>query len=52
MDEYRPLIAPIEQFLYGQAGRQTGEPVEAADVMIAAVDTATPPLRLMLGADA
>ena len=52
MDEYRPLIAPIEQFLYGQAGRQPGDPVKAAEVMIAAVDAATPPLRLMLGADA
>ncbi len=52
MDEYRPLIAPIEQFLYGQAGRQPGDPVQAAELMIAAVDSATPPLRLMLGADA
>lgn len=52
MDEYRSTIAPIEQFLYGQAGRQPGDPVKAADLMIAAADTATPPLRLMLGADA
>jgi NAD(P)-dependent dehydrogenase (short-subunit alcohol dehydrogenase family) len=52
MDEYRSAIAPIEQFLYGQAGRQPGDPVKAADLMIAAVETGTPPLRLMLGADA
>ncbi len=52
MDEYRPVIAPIEEFLYGQAGRQPGDPVKAADVMIEAVDSVTPPLRLMLGADA
>lgn len=52
MDEYRSAIAPIEQFLYGQAGRQPGDPVKAADLMIAAVDSASPPLRLMLGADA
>ncbi len=52
MDEYRSTIGPIEQFLYGQAGRQPGDPANAADVIIAAVDTASPPLRLMLGADA
>jgi short-subunit dehydrogenase len=52
MDEYRSTIAPIEQFLYGQAGRQPGDPVKAAKLMIAAVDAAEPPLRLMLGADA
>jgi NADP-dependent 3-hydroxy acid dehydrogenase YdfG len=52
MDEYRSAIAPIEQFLYGQAGRQPGDPAKAADLMIATVDSAAPPLRLMLGADA
>ena len=52
LNEYRPTIAPIEQFLYGQAGRQPGDPVKAAGLMIAAVEAAKPPLRLMLGADA
>lgn len=51
VNDYRPLIAPIEQFLYGQAGRQPG-PAKAAELMIAAVEADTPPLHLMLGADA
>jgi short-subunit dehydrogenase len=49
---YRPVIEPIEQFLYGNAGKQAGDPVKAANLMIEAVESATPPLRLMLGADA
>lgn len=52
LDDYRPMIAPIEQFLYGQQGRQPGDPAKAAELMIAAVEAGTPPLRLMLGADA
>lgn len=52
MDEYRPAIAPIEKFLYGQAGHQPGDPVKAAELMMAVVEAATPPLRLMLGTDA
>ena len=50
--EYRPQIAPIEQFLYGQNGRQPGDPAKAAAAMIAVVESEAPPLRLLLGADA
>jgi NAD(P)-dependent dehydrogenase (short-subunit alcohol dehydrogenase family) len=49
---YRSQIAPIEQFLYGQDGRQPGDPAKAAAAMIAAVESDKPPLRLLLGADA
>jgi NAD(P)-dependent dehydrogenase (short-subunit alcohol dehydrogenase family) len=52
MPAYRPVIEPIEQFLYGNAGKQAGDPVKAANVMIEAVESSSPPLRLMLGADA
>jgi NAD(P)-dependent dehydrogenase (short-subunit alcohol dehydrogenase family) len=52
LDAYRPAIAPIEDFLYGQNGRQPGDPAKAADAMIAVVDDAKPPRRLVLGADA
>jgi short-subunit dehydrogenase len=52
LDAYRPLIAPIEDFLYGQAGRQPGDPAKAAEAMIAVVEDATPPRRLVLGTDA
>ena len=52
LDAYRPLIAPIEDFLYGQAGTQAGDPAKAAALMIEAVDSANPPARLMMGKDA
>jgi NAD(P)-dependent dehydrogenase (short-subunit alcohol dehydrogenase family) len=52
MDDYRPMIQPIEEFLYGQAGRQPGDPAKAAAAMIAVVDDPKPPRRLVLGPDA
>lgn len=52
MEPYRPIIAPVEDFLYGQNGRQPGDPVKAAEAMIAVVDDPDPPRRLVLGADA
>jgi len=48
---YRPFIAPIEEFLYGQNGRQPGDPAKAAALMIAVVESDNPPLRLLLGQD-
>lgn len=51
--DYRSLIAPIEAFLYGQAGRQPGDPAKAAaSAMLAVVDDPRPPRRLVLGSDA
>ncbi|HEX5182206.1 MAG TPA: oxidoreductase [Allosphingosinicella sp.] len=52
IDAYRPVIAPIEQFLYGQNGRQPGDPARAAEAMVAVVEAADPPLHLLLGSDA
>ena len=52
IDAYRPVIEPIEQYLYGSDGQQPGDPHKAARAMIAAVESSRPPLRLMLGADA
>ncbi len=49
---YRPVVSPIEAYLYGSDGKQPGDPHKAALAMIAAVDSPDPPLRLMLGADA
>jgi NAD(P)-dependent dehydrogenase (short-subunit alcohol dehydrogenase family) len=49
---YRSVIAPIETFLYGQAGHQPGDPAKAAEAMIAVVDDPSPPRRLVLGEDA
>ena len=52
LDVYRPVVDPIEAYLYGSDGKQPGDPHRAALAMLAAVDSADPPLRLMLGADA
>ena len=52
LEPYRPVIAPIEDFLYGQNGRQPGDPAKAAQAMIAIVNDPKPPRRLVLGADA
>src|SRR5271163_743421 len=52
LDAYRPVIDPIEAYLYGGDGKQPGDPVKAAEAMIAVVESDDPPLRLLLGADA
>ncbi len=52
IDAYRPVIEPVETYLYGSAGQQPGDPALAAKVMIQVVESDDPPLRLMLGADA
>ncbi len=52
LDAYRPVIEPVEAYLYGSDGQQPGGPAKAADAMIAAVESDDPPLRLLLGADA
>lgn len=52
IDDYKPVIEPVREYLYGNSGRQAGDPCKAAQAMIAAVESDEPPLRLMLGADA
>jgi NAD(P)-dependent dehydrogenase (short-subunit alcohol dehydrogenase family) len=52
IDVYRPVVEPIRQYLDNQAGKQIGDPAKAARLMIEAVNSDDPPLRLMLGADA
>lgn len=52
IDAYRPVIAPVEDYLYGSDGKQPGDPHKAALAMMAAVESDEPPLRLLLGADA
>ena len=52
IDAYRPVVDPIEAYLYGGDGKQPGDPAKAAEAMIAAVESDDPPLHLMLGADA
>lgn len=52
IDAYRPVVEPIMQYLDNSAGKQMGDPAKAARLMIEAVHSDAPPLRLMLGADA
>lgn len=52
IDDYKSVIEPIQQYLYGNDGKQPGDPHKAAIAMIQAVESDKPPLRLMLGADA
>jgi NADP-dependent 3-hydroxy acid dehydrogenase YdfG len=52
IDDYKPVIEPIGQYLYGNDGKQPGDPHKAAIAMIEAVEAQKPPLRLILGADA
>jgi len=52
IEAYRPVIEPVEQYLYGNDGRQPGDPAKAAEAMIAVVESSTPPLHLLLGQDA
>lgn len=52
IDDYKPVIEPIQQYLYGNDGKQPGDPQKAALAMIEVIEASNPPLRLMLGADA
>ena len=52
IDAYRRIISPVEAYLYGNDGKQPGDPRKAAEAMIAAVESPEPPLRLLLGSDA
>lgn len=52
IDDYKPVVEPIQQYLYNNDGKQPGDPHKAALAMIEVVESENPPLRLMLGADA
>ena len=52
IEAYRPVVDPIEAYLYGGDGKQPGDTAKAATAMIAVVESDDPPLHLLLGADA
>ena len=52
IDDYKPVIEPLRQYLYGNDGKQPGDPRKAAEAMIKVVEANEQPLRLILGADA
>jgi NAD(P)-dependent dehydrogenase (short-subunit alcohol dehydrogenase family) len=49
MEAYAPTVGKFRQMLAETDGKQPGDPVKAADAIIAVVDAEKPPLRLPLG---
>jgi NAD(P)-dependent dehydrogenase (short-subunit alcohol dehydrogenase family) len=52
MPEYAGLVEPVRTNLASDDGRQPGDPAMAAAAILAALNAATTPLRLVLGSDA
>jgi NAD(P)-dependent dehydrogenase (short-subunit alcohol dehydrogenase family) len=52
MSEYAGTVGPTRAYVRGNDGVQPGDPVKAAQAILAALDADEPPLRLVLGADA
>jgi NAD(P)-dependent dehydrogenase (short-subunit alcohol dehydrogenase family) len=52
MPEYAETVGPTRDYVRNNDGLQPGDPVKAADAIIAALDDDEPPLRLVLGEDA
>jgi NAD(P)-dependent dehydrogenase (short-subunit alcohol dehydrogenase family) len=52
MPEYEETVGPTREYVRTNHEAQPGDPVMAAEVIIAALDADEPPLRLALGADA
>lgn len=47
--EYQPTVGKFAAFLEGVNGKQPGDPVKAAALIVSLVDAERPPLRLTLG---
>jgi NAD(P)-dependent dehydrogenase (short-subunit alcohol dehydrogenase family) len=52
MPEYEETVGPTRAYVRDGHLQQPGDPVKAAEAIIAALDADEPPLRLVLGADA
>ena len=52
MPEYADVVGPTRAYVRDGDGLQPGDPVKAAEAIVAALDADDPPLRLVLGADA
>lgn len=50
--DYEAGAGPVRQSMGSNDGKQAGDPVKAASAIIDVTETAEPPLRLQLGADA
>jgi NAD(P)-dependent dehydrogenase (short-subunit alcohol dehydrogenase family) len=52
MAEYADTVGPTREYVNGNDGLQPGDPVKAAQAILAALDADEAPLRLVLGGDA
>ena len=52
LQDYDALFDPIRQARADKSGKQLGDPVKAAQAMLAAIDADAPPAHLLLGSDA
>ena len=52
MPEYADVVGLTRAYVREVDGQQPGDPVKAAEAIVAALDADDPPLRLVLGADA
>jgi len=52
LPEYEQTVGPTREYVRTNHEAQPGDPVKAAEAIIAALDADEPPLRLVLGADA
>jgi NAD(P)-dependent dehydrogenase (short-subunit alcohol dehydrogenase family) len=52
MAEYADTVGPTRAYVQGGDGQQPGDPAKAAQAILTALDSETPPLRLVLGGDA
>jgi NAD(P)-dependent dehydrogenase (short-subunit alcohol dehydrogenase family) len=52
MPEYADSVGPTRDYVTQGDGTQAGDPAKAAAAILTALDADTPPLRLVLGADA
>lgn len=50
--DYAALTAGVDEYFRTQNGQQVGDPAKGVQVMIDMVESANPPVRLMLGEDA
>jgi NAD(P)-dependent dehydrogenase (short-subunit alcohol dehydrogenase family) len=51
VDAYVPLIESIRSSMIGQDGRQAGDPYRGVRTVVEAMNSASPPRRIVLGAD-
>jgi NAD(P)-dependent dehydrogenase (short-subunit alcohol dehydrogenase family) len=52
LPEYEEIVGPVRKMQSDYNGTQPGDPAKAAAAVLAALDSSSPPLRLVLGPDA